>query len=152
MQFLSSTASLLADNFKRLTVILSLTAFLVSCGDSFEKSYYEKTTNIQFPDKYKFVATADNGEFMTITILDLDKDGCRKFIADNNFQPFTDNFPPRLIGLAYLDSSLRNLPDSKVLLVNRHGKEYGKTGWTYFIDTTTCRLYCEIDYPDWGGN
>ena len=151
MQFLSPTASHLADNFKRWTVILSATVFLISCGDSFEKSYYEKTTNIKFPDNYEFVASADNGEWMTITILDLDKNECKKFVADNNFQPINDFFP-RLDGLAYLDSSVRQLPDKNVLLMNHHDKQPGKTGWTYFIDTTTCRLYCEINYPDWGGN
>ena len=139
------------NNFTRWLLICTLSVVLVSCGDSFEKSYYEKVTRIKFPDNYKFVATADNGEYLTITILDLDKKDCKKFIADNNFQSISDFFP-KMIGLGYLDSSLRKLPDRKLLLMNYHDKQPGKTGWMYFIDTTNCRLYCEIDYPDSDGN
>ena len=139
------------NNFGQWTLTLILSVILVSCKDKFEKSYYEKTTNIKFPDNYKFVATADNGEFMTIAILDLGKKDCKKFITEYNFEPITDFFP-KMIGIAYLDGNLGKLPDRTVSLVKYNDKEPGKVGWTYLIDTTTCRLYCEIDYPDWDGN
>jgi len=124
---------------------------LFSCREGFDKNYYQKITNIKFPDNYELVATIDNGEFKTMTVLDLDKIDCKKFIRDNNFQPITDFFPT-MNGFIFIDKKIRKLPDKNVLLMNYHDKESGKTGWTYLIDTTTCRLYCEIDYPDWGGD
>jgi len=139
------------DNIAVMIIAFFITISLVSCGDGFEKSYYQKTTNIKFPDNYELVATTDNGEFMTMTILDLAKIDCKKFIKDNNFQPITDFFPT-MDGLRFIDKKIGKLPDKNILLMNHHDRQSGKTGWTYIIDTTTCRLYCEIDYPDWGRN
>jgi hypothetical protein len=143
------------DMKKYLTFFILL--ILTSCGGpSFEKEYYEQSTKIKFPMDYTVVATADNGEFLTITILDLNKDGCDKFIRDNKFQTLYNDsnsvlrsFEPQLSGLNFLDSCYRKLPD-KNLLVREKSFENG-TGWTYYIDTLTCRLYCQINYPDWGG-
>ena len=138
-------------------LLFSLTIFLSCCigttSNYFEKDYYEKTTKIEFPKDYEVVTSIDNGEFFTITILDLSKSDCKKFILDNKFEVLykdtnsvLKDFPPDLSGLNWLDSSYRKMPD-KNLLVREKSFENG-TGWTYYIDTITCRLYCQINYPD----
>lgn len=119
---------------------------------SFEKDYYELITKIKFPDQFNTITTSDNGEFLTITILELRKEDCKKFIVENNFQPVDQTHVSYLMGLNQLDSAYQKLPDNKTLFERAVNKIPGKTGWTYLIDTTTCRLYCEIDYPDRGGN
>lgn len=138
---------------KHITVIFLLFFFWdCSSHPDFEASYYEQTTKIKFPSKYNFVATADNGEFLTITILDLDKAVCKNFVHDNHFNSIDEKHPPYLFGLNFLDSIYKNLPNTKTLLVRKVDKINGKIGWTYLVDTAKCRLYCEIDYPDAGGN
>lgn len=140
-------------------IFISLLLFSgCSTGDSnkdflteptFEKEYYEKVTNIKFPKNYKVIASADNGEFVTITIIDLSETDCKKFSTDNKFEPIEDKFPQDLIGVGYLDSVYRQIPDNNKLLRNWGNNK--KTNWIYLLDTTTCRLYCQIDYPDWAG-
>ena len=125
---------------------------LDSCNmqkENFDRNFYEKSTNIKFPDKYKVVATADNGEFVTITILDIEKAECKKFSRDNNFKSVTESFIPNLFGLTLLDTAFQNLPDRDKLLENFGEKD--KYNWVYLIDTAKCRVYCEISYPDGGG-
>lgn len=132
----------------KLTQIIGLTFLLLGCGstnDSFEKDYYEKTTKISFPYNYSVVATADNGEFLTITILDLSKADCKSFIKKYNFET-VDKTASILTGLNWLDKKYKTLPD-KNLLVKEKSYANG-TGWTYYIDTVKCRLYCQINYPD----
>jgi hypothetical protein len=130
-------------------LLFSSTIFLVGClgltSDSFDKDYYEKTTNISFPDNYKVVATADNGEYLTMTILDLGKTDCNSFIKKYGFRP-ADATASVLSGLNWLDKKYQTLPD-KNLLVKEKSFDNG-TGWTYYIDTLNCRLYCQINYPD----
>lgn len=144
-------------NILFFSIAIILTSCLGITNYSFDKDYYERTTKIKFPDDIKVVATADNGEFVTITIIDLNKSDCKKFIQDNKFETLYKDtnsvfkhFTPDLIGLAWLDSKYRSLP-GKNLLVREMSFEKG-TGWTYYIDTLTCRLYCQINYPDWGAN
>ncbi len=138
----------------RLFIIILLFLYLFGCTtrQNFDKDYYERVTKIKFPDNYNIVTTADNGEFVTITILDLYKKDCRKFIIDNNFERWDKNYSFPFEGLFFLDSSYRKFPDSKSYYSNCKGKVRGQVGWTYVIDTLTCRLYCEIEYPDMGGN
>lgn len=130
-------------------LLFSLTIFLASClgltSDSFDKEYYEKTSKISFPENLSVVATVDNGEFLTLTILDLDKSDCKAFIQKYDFGTLTGR-ESVLTGLNFLDKKYRNLPD-KNLLVKEKSYDNG-TGWTYFIDTVNCRLYCQINYPD----
>jgi hypothetical protein len=126
---------------------------LMLCGcKSFDRDYYERTTEIEFPNKYKMIATADNHEFLTITILDLDKSSCKDFARDNKFVPVDQTYPINLMGLHLLDTSLAKLPNPKTLVERHVSKQIGKVGWVYLLDTTTCRLYCEIEYPDPAGN
>lgn len=139
-------------DMRNIRVILILLTLLgCSSGLSFEKDYYEKVTKIKFPAKYKVVATADNGEFVTITIIDLDKKDCRKFIAENKFERWDMNNAFPYEGLSLLGSNYRIFPDTKSYFANYKSKVPGLTGWTYVIDTLTCRLYAEIEYPDMGG-
>ncbi len=136
-------------------LILLVTITVMNCcttNTSFEKEYYENITKIKFPHKYKIVATEDNGEFLTITIIDLDKDDCRKFVSENNFKPINNEYSANLMGLNFLKENFKKISNTKSLLIRQLGKIEGKTGWTYLVDTTKCRIYCEIDYPDFGGN
>jgi hypothetical protein len=126
---------------------------LISCSSkSFDKDYYERITKIEFPNNYKIIATADNGEFLTFTILDLDKSSCKDFAADNKFVPVDQAFPINLMGLHLLDTSFAKPLNPKSLLERYVFKQKGKVGWVYLLDTITCRLYCQIEYPDFGGN
>lgn len=136
-------------------IIFSFLSVLCACSSNlgFETNYYEQITKIKFPEKYKVVATADNGEFVTITIIDVDKETCKKFVSDNNFKSIDEKYPPNLGGLIFLEDTVyQELPDTKTFLIRQVSKEPGQVGWTYLVDTTMGRLYCEINYPDWGGN
>lgn len=64
-----SLASIIFKEMKYLNVGL-LILLLFGCK-SFDKDYYERITQIKFPNNYKVIASADNIEFMTITILTL---------------------------------------------------------------------------------
>jgi hypothetical protein len=134
--------------------IVAIVSFLLSCNTApeFDIEFYQKTTSIQFPKDYKVVATTDNGEFLTITILDIEKNTLKAFTDQNNFIPVNDESETDLMGLQFLDSNYHLLPDTKLMLIKQVEKLQGKIGWTYLADTTTGRLYCEIDYPDFGGN
>jgi hypothetical protein len=138
---------------KRL-IIFSFLTLLIACNShtGFERRYYERTTKIKFPNNYKVVATVDNQEFITITLLDLDKETLKEFATDNNFELPNEKYRPRLLGLFFLDSVYHELPDTKTCLIRYVDKEPGKVGWTYLADTSSGRLYCEIRYPDAAGN
>jgi len=109
----------------------------------------ELVTKISIPEGYTFVAGVDT-DFIRITILDLDKKSCTKFYKDNKFEPLNDTSPQIFIGMNYLDSAYRQLPVNNKLL-----KISGKarfTNWIYLLDTTTCRLYGHISFPDLNGH
>ena len=116
---------------------------------TFEKVHSEFVTNINFPEDYKFITGVDSN-FIRITILDLDKNKCMKFYTDNNFEPIGDTLPRPLACMDYLPSRYRQLPEYKKLLI-KHGIN-NRTYWTYLLDTTTCRLYCHISFPDYDGH
>ena len=134
--------------------IVAIMSILFSCNSAqeFDIEFYQKTTSIPFPKDYKVEATVDNGEYLTITILDVEKNTLKAFTQKNNFIQVNDESEMKLMGLQFLDSTYHNLPDSKMMLIKMEEKLPGKIGWTYLADTTTGRLYCEIDYPDFGGN
>jgi hypothetical protein len=88
---------------------------------------------------------------LTISILDLGTP-CKEFADKNKFVSIDPRSNVTLLGLKLLDSSFRTLPNRYQLLERHVDKIPGKVGWTYLLDTCKCRLYCEIDYPDYGGN
>jgi len=121
----------------------------ISPGENPNEAHNELVTKIHIPEGYKFIAGVDT-DFIRITILDLDKSKCTEFYKSNKFEPVTDTFPQTFIGINYLDSNYRKLPDNNKLL-----KLSGKakfTNWVYLLDTTTCRLYGQISFPDWNGH
>ena len=134
---------------KILTILFTIgtVILLVSCGNNFEKDSYERITNIKFPDHYKLVGTADNKEFITITILDLGRDDCNKFMKANNFEPMADQCLP-LVQKWISDLNLP-LPEDRSQLLSRCGND-DKYRWTYLLDTAACRLFCQIKYPGMG--
>ena len=112
---------------------------------TFEKVHSEFVTNINFPEGYKFISGVDSN-FIRITILDLDKKNCIQFYKENKFVPVHDTLPQKLSCMNYLDSAYRHLPDNEKLVIKRDTNN--RTYWTYLLDTTTCRLYCHISFPD----
>ena len=108
----------------------------------------ELVTKIHIPEDYKFIAGADT-DFIRITILDLDKNNCTALYKSNKFEPINDTLPLSPVCWNYLDSSFRQLPD-KSKLVRLSGKN-NWTNWIYLLDTTTCRLYGHISFPDLNG-
>jgi len=121
----------------------------ISPRENPNEAHNELVTKIHIPEGYKFISGVDT-DFIRITILDLDKNKCTEFYKSNNFEPVTDTFPQTFIGIIYLDSNYRKLPDNNKLL-----KLSGKakfTKWIYLLDTTTCRLYGQISFPDWNGH
>ena len=115
---------------------------------TFEKTHSELITQIHFPEGYKFITGVDSN-FIRITILDLDKKNCMKFYKENNLQPIEDTLPQNLSCMNYLDSAYTHLPDNKEMVIKRDTNN--RTYWTYLLDTTTCRLYCHISFPDYDG-
>ena len=109
----------------------------------------ELVTNIHIPEGYKFITGVDT-DFIRITILDLDKSKCTEFYKDNKFEPINDTLPQTFIGINYLDSDYRQLPgNNKLLRISGKAKW---TTWIYLLDTTTCRLYGQISFPDMNGH
>ena len=109
----------------------------------------ELVTKIHIPEGYNFITGVDT-DFIRITILDLDTKNCTEFYKSNKFEPVNDTLPQTFIGMNYLDSVYRLLPDNNKLL-----KLSGKNNWTnwiYLLDTTTCRLYGHISFPDLNGH
>lgn len=129
-----------------ITAILLLS--IISCTQTiyFEKDFYEKVSGIKLPHEYTLITTVDNGEFVTATILDFNHTDCQKFCKDNNFEPIPSTDSITLMGIYFIDSAYRKLPNQNQLLLNWGSK--GSNNWTYLLDTTNCRLYCEIFYPD----
>ncbi len=132
-------------NIFSFLVLIIFSGCLGLTSNSFDKDYYEKTTKIIFPDNYSVVATVDNGEFLTMTILDVSKADSYSIIKKYGFET-VDGTVSVLAGLNWLDKKYQTLPD-KNLLVKEKSFSNG-TGWTYYIDTVNCRLYCQINYPD----
>ena len=108
----------------------------------------ELVTKIHIPEGYNFVTGVDT-DFIRITILDLDKTNCIKFLKDNKFEPINDTLPQTFIGMNFLDSVYRQLPGNNKL-IKLSGKNKW-TNWIYLLDTTTCRLYGHISFPDLNG-
>ena len=113
------------------------------------EAHNELVTKISIPDGYKFIAGVDT-DFIRITILDLDKKNCSEFYKKNKFESISDTLPQTFIGINYLDSVYRQLPDNNKLL--RLSGKTNYTNWIYLLDTTTCRLYGHISFPDWKGH
>jgi len=109
----------------------------------------ELVTKIHIPEDYKFIAGVDT-DFIRITILDLDKKNCTEFYKSNKFEPISDTFPQTFIGMNYLDNVYRQLPENNKLLKLSGKKNW--TNWIYLLDTTTCRLYGHISFPDLNGH
>jgi hypothetical protein len=130
--------------------ICLLAIFLLgSCTyTSFEKEYYERISEVRFPDHFTLVESIDNGEFITLAVLVLAEKG-NHFVRQYPFKPLSSGWVPPL-GLAYLSPSLRQLPDITKML--EYAGSTKQNSWRYLIDTTTGRLYCEIQYPDMSGD
>ena len=114
-----------------------------------DEFHNELVTKIHIPEGYKFITGVDT-DFIRITILDLDKNKCIEFSRDNKFESIKDTFPQTFIGMNYLDSIYRQLPDNSKLL--RISGKVKWTKWTYLLDTATCRLYGHISFPDMNGH
>ena len=113
------------------------------------EAHNELVTKIHIPEGYKFITGVDT-DFIRITILDLDKINCIKFYKDNKFELINDTLPQTFIGMNYIDSAYRQLPDNNKLL--RITGKAKWTNWIYLLDTVTCRLYGHISFPDLNGH
>jgi hypothetical protein len=112
-------------------------------------AHNELVTKIHIPEGYKFITGVDT-DFIRITILDLDKKNCTEFYKTNKFESINDTFHQTFIDMDYLDSVYTQLPDNNKLL--RLSGKNNWTNWIYLLDTTTCRLYGHISFPDWYGH
>ncbi len=108
----------------------------------------ELITKVHIPEGSKFITGVDTN-FIRITVLDLDKVSCKAFFTSNKFGPVNDTFPQFFVGIGYLDTRYQQLPDNNKL-VKLSGKNNWTT-WVYLLDTTTCRLYGQISFPDLDG-
>jgi len=108
----------------------------------------ELVTQIHIPEGYTFITGIDS-DFIRITIVDLEKLNCKKFYADNKFEPIQDTSSQVFFGLNYLDSIYRQTPSNNKLLKLSGTNSF--TTWIYLLDTTTCRLYGQISFPDLKG-
>ncbi|MBC8052387.1 MAG: hypothetical protein H7Y13_04940 [Sphingobacteriaceae bacterium] len=118
--------------------------------DAFEKDYYQRISGIKIPEGYKVLESVDNGEFLTITVLEFDKAECKSVMDSIKFDLIPQGKNPNLIGLYLLDKENEQILKNKRLL--RNWGQTDKNTWNYVLDTVSCRLYCEIGYPDPGGN
>jgi len=136
---------------RHFTIII-LTLLLVSCFDKkikFEKEFYEKTTRIKFPKKYKVLETFDNGEFLTGTVFQMDSLTLRNFINDNHFDTVSNYLDTRIIGENYLTKIKPIFRSTHDVYFIRKSEQ--KINWTYIADLNSKRLWTEISYSDWGG-
>jgi hypothetical protein len=135
--------------------LVYLMAFLIfsSCSNVepyYEKDYYEKVSNIKFPETAKAIESIDNGEFVTTTVFRLDSINLREFIKFYAFDTVETPSTLRLFGDSYLKT---NKPDysKDTNLFYKAGKK-GKTFWLYLVDIDSKKLWAEIQYPDMAGN
>ena len=142
---------------KILSIFISL--FFLSCGspdnsvkDSPYKfsgqDQYELVTRIKFPKDFKVITNPPLGfdDFVRQTVIELNKNDCVKFYRTNKFVPVQDTISSPFDGSGYSDSLYRQIPDRRKFLHSYGRNNY--TNWFYLLDTTTCRLYCLISYPD----
>ncbi len=113
------------------------------------EAHNELVTKIHIPEVYEFITGVDT-DFIRITILDLDKQNCKQIYYSNKLESINNSVPQTFIGMNYLDSAYRKIPDNNKLL--RLSGKNNWTTWIYLLDTTNCRLYGQISFPDLNGH
>jgi hypothetical protein len=111
--------------------------------------FCENITGTKFPEESRIVTSADSN-FVSIVIIKFHKHFHSDFMAANKFFPIKDSFPQTLLGIEYLDSTYKHIPENSRLL-RRRGRGNG-TLWMCLLDTTTCRIYCNLSFPNTKGN
>ena len=127
---------------------------IVSCqqrGESYEKVFYHKISNIKIPDNYKVLENIDNGEFVTATVFQIDSLTLNQFAKTNHFDTIciSISYQPLFWSKNYFRNYKPEFKSLDTILVN-HGTK-GKNSWEYVINPKTKQLWAEIQYPDWGG-
>lgn len=133
-------------------LIIILSSLLTSCfgnGNSFEKSYYEKVSNIKFPEKYKVLETFDNGEWLTGTVFKIDSSALMNFVIENHFDTLQNLNDIHLFSNNYLTRFKADFKSTKNVYFIR--RSVNKNNWIYVADLNENKLWAEISYPDWGG-
>jgi hypothetical protein len=139
-----------------VVVLMYISSFLTSLF-GFNESYYERISSVELPTFYDVVETADNWEFVTTSVIDIDESDSEEFIRENNFQLirntiYNQYWPPYFEGVHLVNGLLDTLPHPDDCVIKYKEKVPGEVGFVYLFDTKSCRLYCEIKYPDMGGN
>jgi hypothetical protein len=133
---------------KKVIIIFVLNSILfISCGSTYDRSYYEKITGIIIPKSSDIIETFDNGEFYTITSFRLNIVDIKKFLLTDNFKNVGPTWQPAIFGVSNLDEEKPK--DRLVDCVYVAGNK-GKNDWLYVVDTVRRILWAEVRYPDWG--
>ena len=135
--------------------LVCLMAFLIfsSCSNLepyYEKDYYEKVSEIKFPETARAIESKDNGEFVTTTVFKVDSIKLNEFVNFYRFDTVVQPFTLRLFGDSYLKTNKPNYSKEKNLYYKAGTK--GKNAWLYLIDIDKKMLWAEIQYPDMAGN
>jgi len=128
-------------------LLLILIGVLCSCK-YYDKEYYERISGINFPSDCKHIDTFDNGEFLTISVFEVDSLELANFCKGNHLVPCSESLFLRLYGGA----QLREPPPAKCYQgIYYVDGERGKNSWIYVADIKRNLLWARIEYPDWGG-
>lgn len=131
-----------------------MTVVATSCFDEknkFDKTFFEKTTLINFPSKYKVLEAFDNGEFLTGAVLQMDSLTLRSFINDNRFDSVSSYVDTYILSSGhYLSENKPVFSAYDNVYYKRESKQ--KVNWAFIADLNSKRVWIEISYPDWGGD
>jgi hypothetical protein len=135
---------------KNIFAITFAIFILQSCGQAYDKSYYEKISGIKIPQRADVIETFDNGEFITVTSFKIAASDMIEFSKRYKFEAVDGSFVPGFLGNNFLKGPKPANSDLNKCLMKIEQK--GKATSVYVLDTSKKLLWAEINYPDWAGN
>lgn len=132
------------------TALIVTLLILVSCRKpSCDLEYYEKISGVKFPHNIEVVECHDNAEFVTTAFIKIPLDSINEFLVGGNFKKVNQEFEPDFLGMNWISKQNLVFPNNENLYeLNARSKS---NTWYYLLDKRTGKLWCEIQYPDWGG-
>lgn len=141
--------SALSNKMVIRSILFILGNLFFSCESSFNKDYYERISDMKFPEQIRVIETFDNGEFFTTTSFEVDSLSLIKFMNKYKFEQHDGPYPLLFFGEKILKETKPDFNNLNSLYFSIGTK--GKNSWIYIIDLKHKILWAEIQYPDWAG-
>jgi hypothetical protein len=121
-----------------------------SCGQAYDRRFYERISGIEIPHNASLIETFDNGEFVTVTSFKMSPTDISEIQKKYKFEAVDGSYVPGFLGNSFLKGPKPSNSDLNKCLMKIEQK--GKTMSVYVLDTSKHILWAEINYPDWAGN